>query len=252
MRAGYQAAAPSWAAGPGRMYEALARELLARAGLPVAGRTVLDLGSGTGAACRAALAAGARAVVPADLAPAMLRGCPPRAHPVAADARALPFGGGCFDLVVAACCLGHLPDLGAGLREIRRVGGGLAASSFAPGWTHPAKTAVDAVLASFGYRPPGWYAEFKQHAEPRAGDPDALAALAAAAGFGRVSVTTVTVATGLSTPAELAGWRLGLAHVAPFVRGLDPAARAGLLGAAQAAVAGTGPLRVAMLVLAAR
>ncbi len=97
---------------------------------------VLDLGAGTGVAGRAALAAGARSVVCADSA---ARHAAPRAaaglHPVAADATALPFRDGCFDLVLAAFCLGHLDRPVAGLREARRVGAALAASAFAPGGT---------------------------------------------------------------------------------------------------------------------
>ncbi len=251
MRSAYDTAAQVWSSGPGPAYAVLARALLASAGLPLAGRRVLDLGAGTGVAGRAALAAGARTVVSADLAPAMLRSCRAAAHPVAADAQALPFRDGSFDLVVAAFCLGHLPSISAGLREARRVGSGLAASSFAPGWTHPAKAAVDAVLRSFGYRPPAWYLTFKQHTEPQAGEP-AVGRLAAAAGFSRVRQQTVTVATGLGTPAELASWRLGMAHIAPFVHSLDRPRRAGLQRAAESAVTGTGPLVVSMLVLTAR
>ena len=43
-------------------------------------------------------------------------------HPVAADAAALPFRDGSFDLVLAAFCLNHLASLAAGLAEVRRVG----------------------------------------------------------------------------------------------------------------------------------
>jgi SAM-dependent methyltransferase len=233
------------------MYRGLARALLASPGVPVAGRRVLDLGAGTGVAGQAALAAGARSVVSADLSVGMLRHCPARANPVAADATALPFRDGCFDLVVAAFSLSHLPDLMAGLTEARRVAPGLAASSFAPGWTHPAKAAVDEALRTFGYRPPAWYVTFKRDTEPRAGDPAALAAAAVAAGFAGVRVRTITVATGLSAPAQLAGWRLGMAHIAPFMRSLDAARQAAVRNAAEFALTGAGPLDVSMLVLTA-
>ena len=251
LRGAYDAAAERWSDGPARLYGTLADALLSCAG-PVAGGRVLDLGAGTGVAGRAALAAGARSVVSADLALGMLRRCGRRLHPVAADVAALPFRDGSFDLVLAAFCLGHLPHLGAGLRETRRVGAALAASAFAPGWTHPAKAAVDEVLHSFGYQPPSWYLTFKRETEPRGSDPAALSAAAAAAGFTRVRLRTVTVATGLSTPAQLASWRLGMAHVAPFVRSLTTARQGELQRAAESAVAGTGPLVVSMLVLTAR
>lgn len=257
LRADYDAAAGDWAGGltgPEPMYAPLARSLVAAAPVPLAGRLVLDLGAGTGVAGQAALAAGARRVVAADLSEGMLR----RGRggtPVLADAVALPFRDSCFALVLAAFCLNHLGRVEDGLAEARRVGAALAASAFAPGWTHPAKDAADDALRSFGYRPPGWYAALAPGS--RAGDPDALAASAAAAGFTRVRVRTVSVPTRLATPAELAAWRLGLAHYAPFLRSLDPAARAAVRRAAERAVAssisgaGGGPLVVSMVVLTA-
>jgi SAM-dependent methyltransferase len=251
LRAAYDAAAGDWAGGPEQMYAPLARVLIASAPVPLAGRRVLDLGAGTGVAGRAALAAGARLVVAADLSVGMLRHGGAGQHPVAADAAALPFRDGGFDLVVAAFSLSHLASLPAGLGEARRVGLALAASSFAPGWDHPAKAAVDEVLRSAGYRPPAWYVKFKRDIEPQAGDPAVLAGHAAAAGFRRVRLHTATVPTGLAAPAQLASWRLGMAHVAPFVGSLDEADRAALRAAAERAVAGTGPLVVSMLILTA-
>ena len=234
------------------MYTPLARALVGEAPLPVAGRRVLDLGAGTGVAGRAALAAGADRVVAADLATAMLRRAGPALHPVAADAAALPFRDQAFDLVVAAFCLNHLSRPAAALREIRRVGRSLAASTFAPGWTHPAKLAVDEALRPFGFQPPAWYRSIQREAGPAALDPARLAAQASAAGFTGVRVRTMTVPTGLSAPAQLASWRLGMAQVAPFLQSLDAGPRAAARRAAEQAVAGTGPLVVSMLVLTGR
>jgi ubiquinone/menaquinone biosynthesis C-methylase UbiE len=263
LRAGYEAAAPAWADGPGPLYTELARVLVATAPVPLAGAVVLDLGAGTGAAGWAALAAGARQVVAADLSPGMLRhardrGAPaPRRgaawEPIAADAVALPFRDHSFDLVLAAFCLNHLDSRAAGRAEARRVGAAIAASTFAPGWDHPAKGAVDEVLGSFGYQPPAWYACLSPGS--RAGDPEILTERVAAAGFTDVRVRTADVRTALVTPAELASWRLGLAQVAPFLRSLAPADRAAVRGAAEHAVAGsagTAPLIVSMVVLTAR
>ncbi len=252
VRAAYDAAAADWAGGPERMYAPLARALVAAAPLPVAGGRVLDLGAGTGVVGRAALAAGAARVVAADLAVAMLRLGGPAQHPVAADATALPFRDQAFDLVVAAFCLNHLSGPGAALREARRVGRGFAASTFAPGWTHPAKLAVDEALRPFGFQPPAWYLALQREAGPAAQDPGRLAAQAAGAGFTDVQVRTMTVPTGLSDPAQLASWRLGMAQVAPFLRSLDAGPRAAARRAAEQAVAGTGPLIVSMLVLTGR
>jgi SAM-dependent methyltransferase len=256
LRADYDAAAGDWAEGPGPMYAPLARALVRAAPVSPDGRLVLDLGAGGGVAGQAALAAGARRVVGADLSEGMLRHSPgpPRGgrwRPVAADAAALPFRDGCFDLVLAAFCLNHLGNLAAGLAEARRVGAAIAASTFAPGWTHPAKAAADGAIRSFGYRPPAWYAAHTPGS--RASDPEVLAWHAAAAGFTLVRVTTRAVPTGLATPAELMSWRLGMAHYAPFLRSLDATARAAVRRATEQAVAAVaaGPLVVSMVVLTA-
>jgi len=251
LRAGYDAAADEWADGPGQMYAQLARVLVAAAPVPLAGRLVLDLGAGAGVAGRAALAAGARQVVGVDLSEGMLRRGG-GGRPVAADAVTLPFRDGSFDLVVAAFCLNHLGSLAAGLAEARRVGTAIAASMFAPGWTHPAKDAVDDAARSFGYRPPGWYTALSPGS--RASDPEMLADCAVAAGFTRVRARTMAVPTGLATPAELVSWRLGMAHFALFMRSLDAPCRAAVRRMAEQAVAtgaGAGPLLVSMVVLTA-
>ncbi len=260
MRADYGKAAAGWAAGPGQVYAPLARALLGASPVPVAGSRVLDLGAGTGVAGRAALAAGADRVVAADLSVAMLRLITPPEHPVVADAVALPFRDQAFDLVVAAFCLNHLGRPGDALREIRRVGHGLAASMFAPGWTHPAKQAVKEALRPYGYQAPAWYESMTGESGSLAGDSRPasrdparrLADQAAVAGFSDVRVATISVRTGLSAPAELASWRLGLAHVAPFLQSLDAPRRAAARRAAEQAVAGTGPLVASMFVLTAR
>jgi len=243
VRASYDAAAGGWADGPGPVYTRLAEALIAATPVPLAGRRVLDLGAGTGAAGRAALAAGASQVVAADLATGMLRAAGPGLHPVAGDARALPFHAGSFDLVAAAFCLNHLPDPAAALAEVRRVGAALAASLFAPGWTHPAKDAVDAALRPFGYREPPWHSCVSAGAERVAGQ-------AAEAGFGQVRLRTMSVPTGLVTPAQLAAWRLGLAQFAPFLGQLDASERAAARRAAERAVeqavGQAGPLTVSM------
>ena len=261
LTASYDAAADSWDIGPGPIYEPLAQALVAAAPVPLTGRVILDLGAGTGAASRAAIAAGARQVVAADLSLSMLRrhalkataaAGAPACHPVAADASALPFRDASFDLVLAAFCLNHLPRLDTVLAGLHRVSPALAASTFAPGWTHPAKDAVDKAARSFGYHPPPWYTTLAPGT--RAGDPAELTATATTAGFTHVQTSVITVPIPLTTPAGLAAWRLGLAHYAPFLRALDAPDRAELYRAAEQAVAATGataPLTVEMTVLTA-
>lgn len=107
--------------GPVLVYDRLARALVAASPVPLAGRTVVDVGAGTGAASLAVVAAGGRAVA-LDLAPPM-----PRAHrapvvgAIAGEATALPVGDATVDGVVAAFSLNHLPDPVDGFREARRV-----------------------------------------------------------------------------------------------------------------------------------
>ena len=248
VRAAYEAEPLSFAAGPEQVYAALAGALAAHVAPRLARARVLDLGAGTGVAGRAALAAGAAQVAAADLAVGPLRQSRPLLSPVAADAAALPFRDRSFAVVLAAFSLTHAGSLGATLAESRRVGGVLAASAFAPGWGHPAKAAVDAVLARFGYRPPPWYVTFKRDTEPLLGDAPLVRELALAAGYSRVDSSVLTVPTGLSGAAELAGWRLGMAHIAPFASSLDIKRQAELRQAAAEAVRGCEPLTVRMLV----
>ena len=111
---------------------------------------------------------------------------------------------------------------------------------------------MDEALRPFGFQPPAWYRSIQREAGPAALDPARLAAQASAAGFTGVRVRTMTVPTGLSAPAQLVSWRLGMAQVAPFLQALDAGPRAAARRAAEQAVAGTGPLVVSMLVLTGR
>jgi SAM-dependent methyltransferase len=243
----YDAAAGGWADGPARLYDALAEAMLRD--VRVSG-TALDVGAGTGVAARAALRRGASRAVVCDVSPAMLRraGLPA----VVADAARLPFADGAFDLATAACLLGHLDEPETALREMARVAGMLAASAFRTGWTHPVKTVVDDLLARAGYTTPGWYRRLKRVGEPAVGDAARLAALAHRAGLPGVTVEQRSVETGLCEPADLVDWRLGMAHVAPFVAALPPEYRIRLRAQAEAALAGCPPLVVPLLVLTAR
>jgi len=119
MRAQFDRLAPSWEgrAGP----EALAALGAALERLERPPRRVLDLGTGTGKAARLAarLFAGAQ-VEATDLSPAMVeearRLIPPelaeRIHLSVADATALPFADGAFDLVVLLNMIPFFDELG--------------------------------------------------------------------------------------------------------------------------------------------
>lgn len=255
MRAAYNRSAVAWTGGPDAVYGRLAEVLVTAGPIPMTGARVLDVGAGTGAAGRAAIAAGAGQVIAVDIAERMLRALGEsgsRVQLVVADAAHLPFADRAFEIVCAAFCLGHLPDPVAALREARRVGRSIVASAFEAGWTHPAKAVVDDVLAEFGFTAPDWHVALKHHLEPRVGDPRRLALAATAAGYHRVDVTVVSVPSGLTTPAELVRWRLGMAHLVPFLQTLTPADRERARLAAEAALDGAPPLVVPMVVLAAR
>ncbi|GAA1540403.1 class I SAM-dependent methyltransferase [Nocardioides humi] len=249
IRDAYDRSAAAWRAGPVAVYARLAEALLGHAPVPLAGAVVLDAGAGTGVVGAAARRRGAVRAVGVDLAPAMLGGA---VEAVAADLARLPFRDHAFDLAVAGLSLGHLPDPGPALAEVRRVVPVLLASAFAEGWTHPAKTVVEEVLAGCGYTAPAWYGRFKDGTERRVGDPGRLAALGRAAGFATVAVRRVVVATGVHRPGDLVAWRLGMAHHAPFVAGLPTEEQDAVRQEAERLLAGAPEVVVPMLVLTAR
>ena len=124
----------------------------------LAGRPLLDLGTGDGQTLRAVTSDGFR--VGLDRSVSMLRGAGVPA--VAGLAEALPFRDASFEVVLAADLIHHVPDeaLAASLREIARVlrpGGQLVAwwyehtrdtSPDAPRHTRPLESVMDAASAA--------------------------------------------------------------------------------------------------------
>lgn len=228
LAAAYSATGGVWQGGPGRIYDRLAEVLIGASPVPLDGARVLDVGAGTGAATRAALAAGAAAVVAVDAALGMLahraRGRPPA---VVGDVVALPFAGAAFDAAVAAFSLNHLPEPAAGLREMARVtrpGGPLLVASYAADDGHPVKAVVEDALAARGWTPDPWYVTMRAEAAGGLATVEHGTTAAAAAGLD-ASTEVVHVPFPDLDAHDLVGWRLGLAQHAPFVARLVPAER---------------------------
>jgi SAM-dependent methyltransferase len=174
------------------LFGPLARALVATAGPWPTGHRVLDVACGTGVVARLAARAGG-VVAGVDLNPAMLahaRALEPRPAWLRADAVALPFPDGAFDLAICQQGLQFTSDPAAALRELRRV---LA----------PAGRLALALWCDVS-RSPGFaaYADaLDRHGGPGAlmrrpfGLPDAgrIRALVTAAGFHDVRVTTAVV-----------------------------------------------------------
>ncbi len=102
--------------------------------LPPPGRKTLDLGCGEGRV-GAELARLGHRVVGVDSSPRMVELAAERHEAVVADATALPFPDGAFDLVVAYMSLMNFDDLDGAVREAARVlepGGRLCASVLHP------------------------------------------------------------------------------------------------------------------------
>jgi malonyl-CoA O-methyltransferase len=134
--AGYDAAAT--------LQERVRKELLSRLDeFELAPSTVLDLGAGTGHGTRALKQRFPKSlVVAADIAPGMLERARTqsrwlrRFERIGADAYALPFRDGAFDLVFSSLMLQWCDDLDAVFAELHRVlapGGLLLFSTFGPG-----------------------------------------------------------------------------------------------------------------------
>jgi SAM-dependent methyltransferase len=137
MRDGWNAEAGNWARfarapGHDRAHEHVNLPALLDL-LPGPGRATLDLGCGEGRLSRLLQSRGHR-VTGADASPAMARNAATHAEPapvVVADAAALPFTSGAFDLVVAYMCLHDMDQMPQAVGEAARVlapGGRLCAA----------------------------------------------------------------------------------------------------------------------------
>lgn len=228
--AAYSHAGAAWQAGPGAIYDRLARVLVDCRQHEFDGRLVLDLGAGTGAASRAIAAAGGVAIA-ADAAHGMLAA--DRAHrppAVVGDALALPLVDRAVDAVVASFSLNHLDEPERGLREAARVtraGGAVLASAYAEDDTHPAKQAAESAARAWGWHVPDWYAHVRATAIPRMATVERARTVLDAAGL-QGEARALRVAFPELRREDLLAWRFGMAQMAPFVASLADHERAAM------------------------
>lgn len=226
----YSATGSAWQRGPGRVYDRLAEVLVAATPVPLAGRLVLDVGAGTGAASRAIERVGGRPVA-LDLAAGMLAADRSHRPPAAvADARELPLPAGAVGAVVGAFSYNHMPDPHLGLAEAARVvapGGAVLASAYAIDDDHPVKAAVDTAAAEAGWQPDPWIKDFRATAIPQLATVERALAAAERAGLAG-EARQIDVPFPHLGGEDLVAWRLGMATLAPFVTGLSRAKRLAL------------------------
>jgi SAM-dependent methyltransferase len=255
VRDAYGASASAWDRGPSRLYDDLARLIVDPLAGELAGRRVLDVGTGTGALCRALRAAGATPLA-LDVSAEMLAHSRDAASlAVIGDMLALPFLDSAFDAALAGFSISHVEAPELALAEMRRVvapGGPVVAAVFGASPPNAAKETVEEVAAGFGFRRPEWYVTFKTVTEPRSNTPDLLRGCAETAGLTQIAVRDL-VAPGPETPEEIVECRLGMAHLAPFVESLPGARRTLLLASAIEEVRRRGqPLTSRVLILSSR
>lgn len=250
----YSSTGAAWEQGPARVYDRLAEALVRLAPVPLAERTVLDIGAGTGAATRAISAVGGIPIA-TDVAVGMLRAIAHATPPcVAADARSLPFVSRSVGGIVAAFSFNHLPDPERALREAARVverGGPLLASAYASDDSHPVKDAVNAAAAEIGWTPEPWVEQLRNDTIPRLATVDRATAVAAAAGLRDVEVHRLEVAYPDLSARDLIAWRCGMAQLAPFMAGLAPRDQDRLRARAVELLGPSAPLVRRVIVIAA-
>jgi len=233
----YATAADGWAGGAELVYRPIARELIAMSPHSLAGRRVLDVGAGTGAASTALLDRGAQPIG-IDLSHHMLAWDASHRPPATVgDVTRLPVRPQSVDDAVAAFVYNHLRDPLAGFAEARRVvraGGAVLACTYSNRSHSGVRDALDDAARAEGWLPPDWYGEVKQHAAPLLGTEERR--VAGAAGLVDVVVEERPVEVGVTTAQQLVDYRLGQAHFAPWLGQLRPDQAAALRSRLVAAI----------------
>ena len=224
----YSTGAQSWAEGPIKIYGKLASLLIASSPVDLRDRRLLDLGAGTGAASRTAIAEGADVVALDTAFGMLLRDCANRPPGVVGDALALPLRPTSFDVVVAAFSLNHLELPAAGVREVARImrpDGVLLASVYDNDDDHPVKQAVEQAMTEHGWQRPAWYSQVKRAMSSWGTIEDATNAIEQG-GLHPQSVERREVSFAELDPEAMIGWRYGMAQFAGFIEGVDESTRA--------------------------
>jgi SAM-dependent methyltransferase len=252
----YEGSAAAWEAGPARLYDRLAERIIASAGGELEGMLVLDVGAGTGALCRAVRARNGTPVALDPSADMLAHAGDAALISVTGDMLALPFIDNSFDAAVSAFAVSHVEAPVRALAEMGRVvrgGARVVVGVFGATPPNPSKDVVDDVAARFGYLPPAWYARLKAYLEPLSNTPELLSACAHAGGLHDVRIEDVVVDSGLNSAEAIVGYRLGMAHLAPFVRSLSSQRREDLLAQAVSEVRERGQaVRPRVLILSCR
>jgi ubiquinone/menaquinone biosynthesis C-methylase UbiE len=246
----YSLTGAAWDTGPRRIYRQLADVLLDGVPGGVGGRDLLDVGAGTGVVGESARERDAAKTVALDTSIGILRvAAETRPPAVVGDALGLPFAADSFDVVIAAFSFNHVTDPAAAFAEAARVlrpGGDLSVAAYAARDTHPSKQIVDQVCRRHGWTAPPWYVDVQRRAIPLLATPsDALRH----AGLDGAIAAVVDVPIADVGPHELVDWRLGMAHVAPFLASLPPADRDRLRGEALLALPADVPPLVRSIVV---
>ncbi len=236
----YEGVAATWDRHAARVYGPIAADLVAAAPHPLAGRTVVDAGAGTGLISRELMRCGAR-VVAIDVSLDMLSWRRTERPPCAVgDLSALPLRTAAVDDVVAAFVLNHLNEPVAALRELARItrsGGSVLATVYAATSSSAARDRIDEVAVGHGFRWPDWYLELRCRAAPQLESSPRMAAAARSAGLVDVDAREYAADVGVDRPEELVDYRFGQAHCRRWLESLTPRQRARVRADAIAAAA---------------
>jgi SAM-dependent methyltransferase len=221
----YAGAGSGWATGASLVYAPIAVELIAMGPPAWEGRTVLDVGAGTGVASDALRAAGASPIA-VDLSWDMLAWERSARVPSAvADVGHLPLRAGAVDDVVAAFVLNHLADPVAGLAELIgavRGRGSLLATVYSTASQSDARDRVDELARDAGWQVPDWYVQMKADTVPLLGRGPHMEAAARRAGLVDIRVEEREVDVGVVEPEQLVDYRFGQAQFTSWLASIGP------------------------------